>query len=114
MKTRIFAAVIIMFALCMIAGQSVYSQGKPKGEKPSPEQMAKRMADMLDDELNLTDAQYTQVYDIVKDYASTHTRDTFERDELNQKIKAVLTGDQQSKFDDVMENMPPPGSRRGR
>lgn len=114
MKTKIFAVSLILFVMCMIAGSSAYSQEGPRGEKPSPEKMAKRMADMLDKELDISDAQYTQIYDLVKSYAESHTRETFDREELNGQIKAVLNKDQQSKFDEVIENIPPPGSQRGR
>lgn len=111
MKIKILAVSLILFVSCMIAGQAAYSQEKPRGEKPSPEKMAKRMADLLDKELELSDSQYDQVYDLVKSYAESHTRETFDRDEINSQIKSVLNNEQQSKFDEVIQNMPPPGSR---
>lgn len=114
MKTKLFASLVFTFALFLIAGQSAYSQGKPREERPSPEQMAKRMTDKLDEELDLTDTQYDKVYSIIADYAESHTRESFDRDELNEKIKPALTAEQVLKLEDVLKDMPPPGKRRGR
>ncbi len=125
----------VMFVASMIAGSHLYSQdgdapkgkppvgnhgdnngddpmGKKKGPPPemkerTPEDMADHMSTMLTDKLGLNDTQKKSVYDIVYTYATSHDRSTFDRKELDDKIRVVLTAEQNDKFDEFIKNGPP-------
>jgi hypothetical protein len=86
--------------------------GKKKGPPPemkerTPEDMADHMSTMLTDKLGLNDTQKKSVYDIVYTYATSHDRSTFDRKELDDKIRVVLTAEQNDKFDEFIKNGPP-------
>lgn len=65
MKKQIFAA---LTALCLMATTTLFAQDpKPQAEPktpPTPEQMAERQTERMTKQLNLTDAQAKQVYEV--------------------------------------------------
>lgn len=116
----LFIAAFI-FASSLLSASSIFAQGDDgpgRGDKPpkegpppmrmdekrSPEDMAKKMSGMLKNELELSDDQSTQVYDIVLGYAQTHDRESFDRKELDDKIETVLSDSQKEKFHEFIKN----------
>lgn len=100
MKLTKFIMPVMMLAVMLISSQAFSQQSKF-----TPEDMAKRMTDMLTKNLDLTTDQQGQVHDIVLDYATTHDRSNFDRAELSGKIETVLTDDQKVKYAELREKM---------
>lgn len=101
----------VFFIAAIIAGTTAYSQDeRPPGEhgkKHTPEEMAKHMSERLDKDLDLSDTQQSQVYDIIKDYAASHNRSNFDKSEMDKKISEVLSESQKEKFNELIKNGPP-------
>jgi Spy/CpxP family protein refolding chaperone len=112
MSKKIFLTAVFFILLLSVFSISFVeiSLAQPKGPPPdkkdlpdnkeiSPETMAEQTAGMLKRDLNLTDEQYKQIYDIVYTYHTSHNESTFDRDELNSEIESVLTAEQRDKFE---------------
>lgn len=101
-KNFLTAVLLAVFSICSVD----ISLALPKGPPPEknevfPEKMAEKTAGMLKRDLNLTDDQYKQIYDIVYNYHSSHNESIFDREELNTEIESVLTKEQLEKFEKI-------------
>lgn len=104
--------VIAALFLALLAG-NIYAQQKG-GPHKTPEEFARHRSDMLKTELQLTDEQYNQVYNIFLEESrrieserekinglDEDARDDFRaknREQLLEKMKGVLTKEQLQKF----------------
>ena len=123
MKKMIFAA---FATLCLVAGTQVYAQEPPKAapaERPTVEQMARRMTDRMTERLKLTDAQAEQVYAVNLERLQTleaqrEAMRTMCREQA-EKMKSVLTTEQFMEWSKMQGPRPhrdgrhAPGMRRG-
>lgn len=123
MKKMIFAA---FATLCLVAGTQVYAQEPPKAalaERPTVEQMARRMTDRMTERLKLTDAQAEQVYAVNLERLQTleAQREAMRTMcwEQAEKMKSVLTTEQFMEWSKMQGPRPhrdgrhAPGMRRG-
>ena len=112
----------LLFALPVMAQDTTPAQGPPPGGRgrPSPAEMQERQLNMLTQKLSLTPDQVTQVKAIQSDEATqmkalrddTSTSRDDKRTKMmdirkssNDKIRALLTPDQQTKFDAMQAQM---------
>ena len=112
----------MLFALPVMAQDTTPAQGPPSGERtrPSPAEMQERQLNMLTQKLSLTPDQVTQVKGIQSDEATqmkalrddTSTSREDKRTKMmdirkssNDKIRALLTPEQQTKFDAMQAQM---------
>lgn len=121
MKKKIFAA---FATLCLVAGAQVYAQEPPKAapaERPTVEQMARRMTDRMTERLKLTDAQAEQVYAVNLERLQTleAQREAMRTmcSEQAEKMKSVLTTEQFMEWSKMQgprhDGRRDPGMRRG-
>ena len=111
MKKAIFLLVVIAFI-------SAQAQAQPRGERPSPEERAKRETETLKKELKLNDDQAKKVNDILLDSAkqmrevfgsSNGDRETrrAKMQEIikkqDEKLNLVFTKEQQAKYADYQK-----------
>lgn len=117
MKKQIFAAAM---ALCLMAGTSVFAQKQNRApmpkERPTVEQMAQRMTERMTDQLNLTDAQAKQVYEInlgqIKQMQAQREQMRAARTAEAEKMKSILTTEQFVKWSQMQG--PRPGEHHGK
>ncbi|HEX7157415.1 MAG TPA: hypothetical protein VF214_00265 [Edaphobacter sp.] len=112
----------MLFALPVMAQDTTPAQGPPPGERtrPSPAEMQERRLKMLTQKLNLTPDQVTQVKAIQDDTASqmkalrddTSMSQADRRTKMREiaktsddKTRALLTPDQQTKYDALQAQM---------
>jgi len=112
----------LLFAMPVMAQDTTPAQGPPPGgrTRPSPAEMQERQLKMLTDKLNLTPDQVTQVKAIQSDEATqmralrddTSTSRDDKRTKMmdihkssSDKIRALLTPDQQTKYDALQAQM---------
>jgi Spy/CpxP family protein refolding chaperone len=92
MGKNFFLTLVLLsvFLICSVNMSYAQPKGPPPDKKDlpdkkeiSPEKMAEQTAGMLKRDLNLTDEQYKQIYDIVFTYHTSHNESNFDREELN-------------------------------
>ncbi len=107
-KMLIASGLMVMISLSTIA-----QQGKT-GEKPNPEERAKKMTERLATELELTEAQKNQLLSINMDYAKKREAQIearkaemeagkIEQQNREAKIQALLTESQKAKWVELKE-----------
>ena len=124
MKARLFTA-ILACALFFFAGGNAFAQqaggwsNGQQGERPDPAQIAKRQADQMKTELNLSEEQHGKILNIFKKQYEDFQkmikngeridRESMQenREKMNASIKAVLTEEQFKKWTESIN------SRRG-
>lgn len=100
---------IIASGLMVMISLSTFAQQGKSGEKPSPEERAKKMTERIATELELTEAQKNQVLAINLDYAKQRETEMEARkvemearkkaqQEHEAKIQVVLTEAQKAKW----------------
>jgi len=97
---------LVFFAACFL---TVNAQQRGGGQRPQMD--PKKMVENLDKQLNLTDAQeksittlYTEFFKESKNDRETSREDRkIKMDQLNVKIKALLTEEQQVKFEKILK-----------
>lgn len=108
----------MLFSVFAISNNA-YSQRGDKLKK-SPEEMATKMADKMKTNLNLTDAQYRSVHDIIMNHMNDRqinkeswkdltreerkSRMTQRREELRKQFSTVLTSEQMTKLDQMKKD----------
>lgn len=116
MKKRIFAAVM---ALCLMAGTGAFAQNTKRApmpkERPTVEQMAQRMTDRMTRELQLTETQAKQVYEVnlaqIKQMQAQREQMRAARQAEAEKMKGILTTEQFVEWAKMQG--PKPCERRG-
>ena len=114
MKKQIFAAAA---ALCLMATTTLFAQeSKPQVEPKTPptaEQMAQRQTDRMTKQLNLTDAQAKQVYDLnlaqIKEMQAMREKMNAARKAEADKMKSILSTEQFMQWSQMQG--PRPGQR---
>lgn len=89
-------------ALCLMAGTSVFAQDAKKApvmkECPTPEQLAQRKTDRMTRELNLTDVQAKQVYQVnmdeIQKMQTMRKQMRASRNADAEKMKSILSTEQ--------------------
>ena len=106
---------VLFLTIALFATSGVFAQ---QGQRSTPEERAKRQTETLVKELSLTEDQQKKVYEINLKFAQPLADDSKETDreklraqfqknleERTAAIKAVLTEDQQKKFDEHQKKM---------
>jgi len=117
MRKSIFAAVT---ALCLMAGSEAFAQRaakKPMTKQcPTVEQMAQRMTDRMSRELDLTEAQIKQVYEInlrqVQQMQALRRQMRESRQAEAEKMKGILSTEQFVEW--ARMQGPGPGAHHGK
>ena len=115
-KKTYLALTLIIIALLFFSVNS-YSQNDGKVPKKTPEELARKIADTLRTELQLSDTQYDQVYDIflshinkVREERQKYGKEDTEgrqnarkerRKNLKAELENVLSGDQMAKLKEL-------------
>ena len=115
-KKTYLALTLIIIALLFFSVNS-YSQNDGKVPKKTPEELARNIADTLRTELQLSDTQYDQVYDIflshinkVREDRQKYGKEDTEgrqnarkerRKNLKAELENVLSGDQMAKLKEL-------------
>ena len=106
---------VLFLTIALFATSGVFAQQR---QRSTPEERAKRQTETLVKELSLTEDQQKKVYEINMKFAQPLADDSKETDreklraqfqknleERTAAIKAVLTEDQQKKFDEHQKKM---------
>lgn len=116
---------VLFIAVALFATSSLFAQDRPKRERATPEERAKRQTEMLAKALELTEDQKAKVLEINLKYAQPtkegEKKENADREKLREEfkkqyeertaaIKAVLTADQIKKFDEHQKD----AQKRGR
>ena len=122
--------ILLVLMLTVFVGSTLFAQER---QRRTPEEMAKSQTENLTEKLGLSVAQKDSVYKIylksaeqmqaMRTNAAGGDRDkmreqfTKSREQVNKDVKAILTADQQKKYDELakeMQNRGPGGNREGR
>lgn len=101
---------MMTLGLISMIGLSVNAQQRRGGEKPSPEERAKKSTERMAEHLELSEAQKTQILDLNLEFAKAQEDQMEERREQGEarkeamqaqeeKIKAILTPEQAEKWE---------------
>ena len=115
-KKTYFVLTLIIIALLFFSANS-YSQNDEKASKKTPEELARKIADTLRTELQLSDTQYDRVYDIflshinkVREDRQKYGKEDTEgsqnarkerRKNLKTELENVLSDDQMAKLKEL-------------
>ena len=106
MKKILFAIAALMVSTMSFA-QGFGGFGGGQGMSFEPEDMAKRQADRLKEQLELTQVQYDSIYNYYlassKEQAARREQMQKQRQAQEAKIKSFLTDDQKKKYDEAQE-----------
>lgn len=101
---------MMTLGLISMIGLSVNAQQRRGGERPSPEERAKKSTERMAEHLELSEAQKTQILDLNLEFAKAQEDQMEERREQGEarkeamqaqeeKIKAILTPEQAEKWE---------------
>lgn len=107
---------VVLLLMVMFAAVTISAQ---QGQRSTPEERAKRQTENLAEKLELTKEQKEKVYDIYLKSAQSMSaqrgentdrekmREQFQKSqkERDEAIKAILTEDQQKKYDELQKEM---------
>lgn len=107
---KIFVSTCIITILSL-AGTALFAQGKNTGERAPGMYKPFHNLNMLQERLNLTDAQVDKIYMLQKDYMNQcyqNRDDSAKINELREKyfsdVRSVLTDEQKTKWEDFKNN----------
>ena len=107
MKKILFAIAALMVSTMSFAQGFGGGFGGGQGMNMNPEDMAKRQADRLKEQLELNQVQYDSIYNYyvanAKEQAARREQMQKQRAAQEAKIKSFLTDDQKKKYDEIQE-----------
>jgi Spy/CpxP family protein refolding chaperone len=109
MKLKLWMLALVIFFLGGISGAAVHALYKVKTTSLSPQPPRQGMMEKMKQDLSLTDEQTTQIKTILEDSRKEFRRVVKEecpsigkiRENTSQRIRAILTPEQQQKFDEI-------------
>ena len=102
-KIHITTAILILAIFFSLV--SSYAQVDVKHSKKTPEEIARKIADKLQDELQLSDTQYDQVYEIfLKHITQVHAdREKYGKEDSEERKNAIM--DRRKNLKSELENV---------